>query len=49
MYFVVRCVTDLGIPLNQDCYNPILVKVPDGSLLNPDTLAAIVGGNVGTN
>ncbi|WP_435077586.1 hydantoinase B/oxoprolinase family protein [Halococcus sp. AFM35] len=49
VYFVVRCVTDPEIPPNQGCYEPIEVRVPSGSLLNPDAPAAVVGGNVETS
>jgi N-methylhydantoinase B len=49
VYFVLRCVTDPGIPPNQGCYDPITVTIPDGSLLNPDPPAAVVGGNVETS
>jgi N-methylhydantoinase B len=49
VYFVVRCVTDPEIPPNAGCYDPIDVQVPEGSLLNPDPPAAVVGGNVETS
>ncbi|WP_248910093.1 hydantoinase B/oxoprolinase family protein [Halocatena marina] len=49
VYFVVRCVTDPDIPPNQGCYDPVSLNVPDGSLLNPDLPAAVVGGNVETS
>jgi N-methylhydantoinase B len=49
VYFVVRCVTDPEIPPNQGCYEPISVHVPSGSLLNPESPAAVVGGNVETS
>ncbi|KAB1189920.1 hydantoinase B/oxoprolinase family protein [Haloferax sp. MBLA0076] len=49
VYFVVRCVTDPEIPPNQGCYDPIDVVVPDGSLLDPNPPAAVVGGNVETS
>jgi N-methylhydantoinase B len=49
VYFVVRCVTDPEIPPNQGCYEPIEVRVPSGSLLNPEPPAAVVGGNVETS
>ncbi|WP_363465500.1 hydantoinase B/oxoprolinase family protein [Halogeometricum borinquense] len=49
VYFVVRCVTDPEIPPNQGCYDPITVSVPEGTLLNPDAPAAVVGGNVETS
>lgn len=49
VYFVIRCVTDPDIPPNQGCYEPVSVDVPDGSLLNPEPPAAVVGGNVETS
>jgi N-methylhydantoinase B len=49
VYFVIRCVTDPEIPPNQGCYEPISVRVPSGSLLNPESPAAVVGGNVETS
>jgi len=49
VYFVLRCVTDPEIPPNAGCYDPISVEAPEGSLLNPDPPAAVVGGNVETS
>ena len=49
VYFVVRCVTDPEIPPNHGCYDPITVDAPEGSLLNPQPPAAVVGGNVETS
>ncbi|MFC4439614.1 MULTISPECIES: hydantoinase B/oxoprolinase family protein [Natrialbaceae] len=49
VYFVVRCVTDPEIPPNHGCYDPVGVRAPDGSLLNPNPPAAVVGGNVETS
>jgi N-methylhydantoinase B len=49
VYFVVRCVTDPEIPPNQGCYDPVTLRVPEGSLLNPNLPAAVVGGNVETS
>jgi N-methylhydantoinase B len=49
VYFVVRCVTDPGIPPNHGCYEPVTVRAPEGSLLNPSPPAAVVGGNVETS
>ncbi|WP_280588447.1 hydantoinase B/oxoprolinase family protein [Halorubrum sp. Boch-26] len=48
-YFVVRCVTDPSIPPNHGCYEPVSVSAPDGSILNPNPPAAVVGGNVETS
>ena len=49
VYFVIRCVTDPEIPPNHGCYEPVTVTAPQGSLLNPDPPAAVVGGNVETS
>ncbi|WP_049922078.1 hydantoinase B/oxoprolinase family protein [Halopiger djelfimassiliensis] len=49
VYFVVRCITDPEIPPNQGCYEPVTVRAPEGTLLNPDPPAAVVGGNVETS
>nr|WP_254538164.1 hydantoinase B/oxoprolinase family protein [Halomarina sp. BCD28] len=49
VYFALRCVTDPDIPPNQGCYDPIEVRVPQGSLLDPKPPAAVVGGNVETS
>ncbi|APW97530.1 5-oxoprolinase [Halobiforma lacisalsi AJ5] len=49
VFFVVRCVTDPEIPPNHGCYEPVTVRAPEGTLLNPDPPAAVVGGNVETS
>ncbi|WP_135364528.1 hydantoinase B/oxoprolinase family protein [Halosimplex halophilum] len=49
VYFVIRCITDPEIPPNQGCYDPVTVEAPEGSLLNPEPPAAVVGGNVETS
>ncbi|MXV61404.1 hydantoinase B/oxoprolinase family protein [Natronorubrum sp. JWXQ-INN-674] len=49
VYFVVRCITDPEIPPNHGCYEPVSVHAPEGTLLNPDPPAAVVGGNVETS
>ncbi|KAA9396168.1 hydantoinase B/oxoprolinase family protein [Haloarcula sp. CBA1130] len=49
VYFVVRAITDPEIPPNHGCYDPVSVSAPEGSVLNPDAPAAVVGGNVETS
>ncbi|WP_247007262.1 hydantoinase B/oxoprolinase family protein [Halorientalis litorea] len=49
VYYVIRCITDPDIPPNQGCYDPVTVRAPEGSLLNPRPPAAVVGGNVETS
>lgn len=47
--YVVRCLVGEQVPVNQGCLEPITVLVPEGSLLNPRTPAAVVAGNVETS
>jgi len=49
VYFVIRCVTDPDIPPNHGCYEPVTIEAPAGSLLDPESPAAVVGGNVETS
>lgn len=49
VYFVLRCVTDPEIPPNAGCYESVSITAPEGSLLNPEPPAAVVGGNVETS
>lgn len=48
-YYAVRCVTDPEIPPNHGCYRPVTIDAPEGSLVNPDPPAAVVGGNLETS
>ena len=47
--FVVRCVTSDDVPPNAGSLAPVEVKIPSGSLLDPDPPAAVAGGNVETS
>lgn len=47
--YVLRCLVDDAIPLNEGCLKPITLIVPEGSLLNPVPPAAVVAGNVETS
>ena len=44
--YVIRCLLDEDIPLNEGCFDPLDLIVPDGCLLNPLPPAAVVAGNV---
>jgi N-methylhydantoinase B len=48
-YYAIRCVTDPDIPPNHGCYRPIEVDAPEGSIVNPNPPAAVVGGNLETS
>ncbi|XP_020286106.1 5-oxoprolinase [Pseudomyrmex gracilis] len=47
--YCLRSMINKDIPLNQGCLNPVRVKIPAGSLLDPSDGAAVVGGNVLTS
>ena len=49
VYYAIRAVTDPTIPMNEGCFRPIDVRVPEGSLLNPRRPAPVSGGNVETS
>uniref|UniRef100_A0A7S3G9C2 5-oxoprolinase n=1 Tax=Palpitomonas bilix TaxID=652834 RepID=A0A7S3G9C2_9EUKA len=47
--YCLRCLVDREIPLNQGCLNPVCIRIPEGTILNPSETAAVVGGNVLTS
>lgn len=47
--YVLRTLIASDIPLNEGCLEPITLRVPAGSLLDPDPEAAVVAGNVETS
>ncbi|MEH0165680.1 hydantoinase B/oxoprolinase family protein [Roseateles microcysteis] len=47
--YVFRTLVDDDIPLNAGCLRPLQLIVPEGSLLNPRSPAAVVAGNVETS
>ncbi|HET9397279.1 MAG TPA: hydantoinase B/oxoprolinase family protein, partial [Sphingomicrobium sp.] len=47
--YVVRTLIDDAIPMNDGCLRPIRLVVPEGSMLNPKSPAAVVAGNVETS
>lgn len=47
--YVLRCMVDDDIPLNEGCLKPIEIIIPEGSMLSPRYPAAVVGGNVETS
>ncbi|CAM9925903.1 unnamed protein product, partial [Heterosigma akashiwo] len=53
MSAVIYCLRCLlpghDIPLNQGVLKPIDLRIPEGSVLNPSSTAAVVGGNVLTS
>ena len=49
VFYALRAVTDPTIPMNDGCFRPIVVSVPQGTLLNPRRPAPVGGGNVETS
>jgi len=47
--YVLRSLVDARLPLNGGCLEPVEVRVPPGSLLDPPPGRAVVGGNVETS
>ena len=47
--YVLRCLIDDPIPLNDGCLRPVELVIPEGSILNPEHPAAVVAGNVETS
>ena len=47
--YVLRCLVHERIPLNGGCLDPVEIRIPAGSLLDPPPGHAVVGGNVETS
>ncbi|MES0872967.1 hydantoinase B/oxoprolinase family protein [Sinimarinibacterium thermocellulolyticum] len=47
--YVIRCLLDDDIPLNDGCLRAVDLIVPEGSMLNPRYPAAVAAGNVETS
>lgn len=48
-WYCIRLLSIEDIPMNQGCFQPVSVKIPQHSLLNPDFPAAVAAGNVETS
>jgi 5-oxoprolinase (ATP-hydrolysing) len=47
--YVLRSLVGEPIPLNSGCLEPVVVRIPEGSLLSPSPDRAVAGGNVETS
>jgi len=45
-YYAVRCVTDPDVPPNAGTYRPVEIRAPEGTVINAQPPAAVVGGNL---
>ncbi|ORY01820.1 5-oxoprolinase [Clohesyomyces aquaticus] len=43
--YVLRCLINQDIPLNEGCLRPLTFTIPEGSILNPSPAAAVCAGN----
>lgn len=48
-FYVVRCLMDGEVPMNEGCFAPVTVVAPRNSVVNADAPAAVAGGNVETS
>ena len=49
VYYVLRCLLPDDIPVNEGCYRPLNIEIPEGTVLNPESPAAVSAGNVETS
>ena len=49
VFFTLISVTDPTIPVNDGCFRPIDLHVPEGCMMNPLRPAPVAGGNVETS
>ena len=49
VHYALRAVTDPTIPMNEGCFRPVEIRVPEGTLLNPRRPAPVAAGNVETS
>ncbi len=47
--YVLRCLVDDNIPLNEGCLKPMDIIIPADSMINPRYPAAVIAGNVETS
>ncbi|MDU9005333.1 hydantoinase B/oxoprolinase family protein [Sedimentitalea todarodis] len=43
--YVFRTLVGADIPMNEGCMKPLELRVPEGSMINPDYPAAVISGN----
>ena len=49
VYYVLKCITDPDIMMNDGCFRPVAVHVPEGTLLNPTFPYPVSAGNTETS
>lgn len=49
IYYTLITVTDPTIPVNDGCFRPVTLRIPEGTIMNPHRPAPVAGGNVETS
>jgi N-methylhydantoinase B len=49
IYYTLISITNPNIPVNDGCFRPITLKIPEGTVMNPKRPAPVAGGNVETS
>lgn len=49
VYYTLISITDYTIPVNDGCFRPVTLHVPEGCMMNPRRPAPVAGGNVETS
>ena len=47
--YVFRCLVNDQIPLNEGCLKPLVIIIPENSMISPKHPAAVIAGNVETS
>jgi N-methylhydantoinase B len=49
IYYTLISATDPTIPVNDGCFRPVTLMIPEGCMMNPRRPAPVAGGNVETS
>jgi len=49
IYYTLISITDPTIPVNDGCFRPVTLHIPEGCMMNPRRPAPVAGGNVETS
>jgi N-methylhydantoinase B len=49
VWFTLKAITGIDIPINQGCYRPVDITAPEGSIVNCQFPASVVSGNTETS
>ncbi len=49
IYYTLISITDPTIPVNDGCFRPVTLRIPEGCMMNPIRPAPVAGGNVETS